>query len=100
MDDCLLFAKSNSVLDDLITSLKSDFLLTSEGTVGPFFLGVDIHHTADGFLELVQPGLIKKIIAACGLQDSSQEHHIPATSILYADSDGPPRYRSLIGTVP
>jgi hypothetical protein len=72
-----------------MTSLKSDFLLTSEGSVGPF-LGIDIHHTADCFLELVQPGLIKKIIAACGLQDSSQDHHILATSILYADSDGPP----------
>lgn len=101
VDDCLLFAKSDSILDDLVTSLKNDFVLTSSGTVGAF-LGIDIHRTADGFLELVQPGFIKKIIAVCGLQDSSMEHHTPATDILHSDSSGPPRkhhwnYRSLIG---
>jgi hypothetical protein len=49
VDNCLLFAESDSVLDDLVTSLKNDFVLTSSGTVGAF-LGIDIRCTADGFL--------------------------------------------------
>jgi hypothetical protein len=52
VDDCLLFAKSDAVLDSIIASLQSKFNLTTEGDVGAF-LGVDIHRNADGFLELL-----------------------------------------------
>jgi hypothetical protein len=101
VDDCLLFAKSNEVLDSILASLEKNFILTSEGTVGAY-LGIDIHRTIDGFLELVQPGLINKIISACGLQDQSAEHLTPSTTILTSDLSGAPRehtwsYRSLIG---
>jgi hypothetical protein len=41
IDDCLLFTKSDAVLDSVISSLQSEFNLTSEGDVGAF-LGVDI----------------------------------------------------------
>jgi hypothetical protein len=100
VDDCLIFAKSGEVLDGIVAALEKEFVLTSEGSVGAY-LGIDIRHTPDGFLELTQTGLINKIIAACGLQDQSAEHHTPAT-ILTADSDGLPReyswnYCSLIG---
>jgi hypothetical protein len=37
------------------------------------------------FLELVQPGLINKIITACGLQDQSSQHNTAANMILTAD---------------
>jgi hypothetical protein len=101
VDDCLLFAKSNDILDSILASLEKDFVLTSEGSVGAY-LGIDIRHTTDGFLELVQPGLINKIISACGLQDQSAEHLTPSTTILTSDLTGPPRdhtwnYRSIIG---
>jgi hypothetical protein len=101
VDDCLLFAKSDDVLDSVLASLEKDFVLTSQGSVGAY-LGIDIKRTSDGFLELTQTGLIQKIISACGLQDQSAEHTTPATTILTSDLHGPARehswnYRSLIG---
>jgi hypothetical protein len=101
VDDCLLFAKTDEILDDIIKSLQQNFELTSEGSIGAY-LGIDIRRTPEGFLELAQPGLIQKIIAACGLQDQSTTHDTPATTILVPDQYGLPRihhwnYQSLIG---
>ena len=101
VDDCLIFGKSDKTLDNVITALDNDFVLTSQGSVGAY-LGIDIKRTPHGYIELTQTGLINKIITACGLQDQSDEHTIPATTILTADPSGPPRehhwnYRSLIG---
>jgi hypothetical protein len=62
VDDCLLFAKTDKILDSVVASLESEFNLTSQGDVGAF-LGVDIQRNADGYLELKQPGLITKIIS-------------------------------------
>jgi hypothetical protein len=46
---------------------------------------------ADGKLKLLQPGLIQKIVADCGLQDGSHTHDIPAeTKILQCDPLGAP----------
>jgi hypothetical protein len=86
----------------LITSSQQEFILTVEGDVG-FFLGIDIKHHPDGKLELLQPGLIKKIVADCDLQDISHTHNTPSESkILQHDPLGPPRemswnYQSTIG---
>lgn len=101
VDDCLLFAKEDSILDSLISSLQSEFNLTTEGDVGAF-LGVDIKRTSDGHIELVQPGLINKIITLCSLEDESNQHKTPSTDILHADPTGPEQehawsYRTLIG---
>jgi len=102
VDDCLLFSKEGAILDTLITSLQQEFILTVEGDVGAF-LGIDVKRHNDGKLELLQPGLIRKIIDACGLTDSSNTHDTPAeTKILQRDPLGPQRemqwdYRSIIG---
>jgi hypothetical protein len=101
VNDCLICGKSDIVVDPIVASLQKDFVLNSQGSVGAY-LSIDIHHTSEGFLELVQPGLINKIITSCGLQDQSSEHNTPATMILTADLTGPPRehswnYRSIIG---
>jgi hypothetical protein len=90
VDDCLFFAKTDLILDTLINNLKAKFNLTSQGDVGAF-LGIDIQRTSDGKLALVQTGLIKKIISFVGLESESNEHKTLATSILHADSTGPPR---------
>lgn len=84
VDDCLLFGKMDDILDSIVTSLQKDFVLTSQGSVGAY-IGIDICRTSDGFLELVQPGLINKIITACGLQDQSSQHNTAANMILTAD---------------
>jgi hypothetical protein len=43
----------------------------------------------DGYLELVQPILVKKINNLCGLEDESNQHKTLSTEILYADPNGP-----------
>jgi hypothetical protein len=88
IDDFLLFAKLDEVLDSVISSLHSEFNLTLKGDVGAF-LDVDIQRNADGFLELVQTGLITKIISLCGLENELNQHKTPSTDILCADSSGP-----------
>ena len=89
VDHCLLFAKTDTILDHIIASLRSDFNLTSQGDVGAF-LGIDIRHSANGYLELIQSGLIQKIISTCSLESESNEHKTPATQILHANLNGPP----------
>jgi len=101
IDDCLLFAKSDAILDSVIASLQPEFNLTLEGDVGTF-LGVDIKRTSECFLELIQPGLISNIISLCGLETESNQHKTPATTILNADPSDLEReqtwnYRSIIG---
>jgi hypothetical protein len=85
VDDCLIFGRSDDVLDTVISNLQKDFVLTSQGSVGAY-LGIDICCTPDGHLELCQPGLINKIITACGLQDQSSSWYTPSTMILTADT--------------
>ena len=50
----------------LITSLHQDFMLTDKGDVRAF-LGLDINQNEIGQLELMQFGLIKKMIEECSL---------------------------------
>lgn len=83
VDDCLIFAKEDSTLDSVIDNLHSNFNLTSQGRVG-VFLGINIKRTPDNNLELVQPGLIS-IISYVGLENESNEHKAPATTILHPD---------------
>ena len=93
---------TDAVLDDFLSKLESTFSLTSEMDVGAF-LGIDIIRNPDGFMELTQPGLIRKIIQACGLDAESKRHDTPAlTTILRKDEHGAQRehawkYRTLIG---
>jgi hypothetical protein len=82
-------------------TLQQNFTLTSQGSVGAY-LGIDIKRTPESYLELSQPGVIQKIIMACGVQDQSCEHITPSTMILTADATGPPRehnwnFRFIIG---
>lgn len=101
VDDCLLFAKTDSILDSLISSIQSEFNLTTQGDID-VFLRVDIKCNADGYLELFQPGLINKVISFCGFENESNQHKTPFTNILHADPDGPDRehtwnYHVIIG---
>jgi hypothetical protein len=102
VDDYLLFSRETKIIDDIITSLRSEFVLTVEGDAGAF-LGIDIKRNSEGHIELTQPGIIQKIIAECGLEDNSNQHDTPSTTtILQRDEYGPPRelkwhYRRMIG---
>jgi hypothetical protein len=41
VDDCLLFARTDTVLDSTIAALERNFVLTSQDSVGAYF-GIDI----------------------------------------------------------
>ncbi|MFN9980399.1 MAG: hypothetical protein ACK53Y_10815, partial [bacterium] len=89
------------VLEDLISSLTTEFKLTYKGDVGAY-LGIDIKHRQDVSLELLQQGLIQKVITAAGLESNSAQHDTPATAILHDDPTGSERehnwnYRAVIG---
>ena len=47
VDDCHLFAKEDSALENVILSLKEDFILTCDGDVGDF-LGSAIARNVKG----------------------------------------------------
>ena len=102
VDDCLIFSRENKPLDDVITSLRTEFVLTDEGDAGAF-LGLDIKTNPEGHIELTQPGIKQKIITECGLEENSNQHATPAiTTTLQKDENGPPRellwsYRMMIG---
>jgi hypothetical protein len=85
VDDCLLFSKDNSILDNVLNHLRTTFKITSEADVGAY-LGLDIKRNSDGFLEITQPGLINKVITVCGLDNESNEHKTPADGILHAST--------------
>ena len=113
-DDCLVFAPDQTIIDGVISDLKSDgFLLKDEGDVSAF-LGVDIVRKSGptGEIKMTQTGLIQQIVEDLGLIPSAESKRThqspptlkftPASQILHPDPDGQGRreswnYRSLIG---
>lgn len=101
-DDCLIFAKNDAVIDDLINNLSTTFHLEDQGRVNDF-LGINLAmdpHTKS--ITLTQTGLIDSILTDLNLSDSSNMKTTPADSILHHDPTGIPRqdswkYRSIIG---
>ena len=64
VDDCILIAKDESVLQDFIISLESgpeNFIFTDEGSMSSY-LGVAINKLPNKGFELTQPHLIDRII--------------------------------------
>jgi hypothetical protein len=73
------------VLKVILKHLGTSFWITSDTNVGAY-LGLDIKCNTEGFLEIMQPGLIHKVIMICGLDNESNEHKTPADSNLYAST--------------
>ena len=102
VDDCLIFAEDDTVINDLIKALLADFLLQDEGDVTAF-LGVQIRKDPKTkTLILTQLNLIQQILHDVGLCGQSKGKETPTDSILHADIDGLARvdrwnYRSVIG---
>ena len=104
VDDLLIYSRSDTAIDDLITKLKEDniWIRKEDSTAG--FLGVDMKEGPDGSLTLTQTGLIDRIISALGLHSSySTKKDTPAeTAPLPKDANGEPadptfNYPSIIG---
>jgi hypothetical protein len=87
VDDCLVFSPDNSVLEGVINRLGTKFKITVEDTVTTY-LGLDVSRNEEGNILVRQPGLIDKVIALCGLEKESNQHHIPADTILQPNLSG------------
>ena len=92
VDDVLFFSKDKQKIRDLIKSLKQQFQLTeeAEGEDVFSFLGVEVtKNPTDGTITLKQTGLIKKVLAYCGMSDCNDKDS-PANSVpLGSDVYGP-----------
>ena len=109
-DDCIIFHKEERVIDELISSMRDpkdrnleQFILNVEDDYAGF-LGIDIKRYGDGTRELVQTGLIDRILKALSLDNDQVTTRLePAgRKPLGKDEEGPPRketwsYPSLIG---
>jgi hypothetical protein len=99
-DDCLIFAKSDQIIDNLIEDLRKDYLISDTGTVQDF-LGIRITKDSKGRIHMIQTGLIDSIIRDTGLTDG-KTRETPVDQILHPDKNGPPHiekwnYHSIIG---
>ncbi len=101
-DDCLIFARDDTIINDLIKNLSETFILEDQGSVNDY---LGIHINTDPLTNTIlmsQTGLIESIISDVGLTSDSNTKTTPSDSILYPDRDGAPRqetwnYRSIIG---
>jgi hypothetical protein len=61
-DDCLIFTREDSIIDDLIQNLSNIFMLDDQGNVSDF-LGIRMtSHPDTKTIHMVKPGLIYSII--------------------------------------
>jgi len=87
VDDCLFFARDESKIEAMIKDLQKDFSLEPEKDVDAF-LGIEIRRHKDGTIELIQPGLIQRILTLCGMEDCNTKA-TPADEVpLGTDKDG------------
>lgn len=112
VDDCIFFSRKKQKIDALIDSLRNPkspkyiaFTLNVESDYEGF-LGIDIRpsKTVNGALELLQTGLIDRIISALDLDDDDVaiRKEPAAANPIGKDESGPPRreswsYPSVVG---
>lgn len=105
MDDCLFFARDASAIDRVIDDLQrpnpTAFKLKVESDVAGF-LGILTKKQDDGSIELLQTGLINRILKMMGLEDASVKWTPAETTPLRKDLNGSPcverwSYASIVG---
>ena len=89
VDDCGIAAPEQKYIDEFITALENKgFTLTWEGSFSEF-LGIKFTENKEaGTITLTQKGLIKKIIAATGMEDCNPNWTPASTTTLGIDPDG------------
>ena len=100
VDDAILFSKHTIYIEEILSSLTSEFHLTDEGDFNTY-LGVSVNKIDTYMLKLSQPNLIEKIIKTLGLENAKTAP-TPASIILTKDENGEERehkwnYRSVVG---
>ena len=97
------FVEKKETAEALIKSLeRKGFTITMEGSFMEY-VGIQYNHLVDrSSVEMVQPGLISKIIKATGMTECNP-NKVPTTkAVLRSDPDGGPmddkwNYRSVVG---
>jgi hypothetical protein len=87
-DDCLIFAPSQAIINEIVSSLSATYLLEDQGDVHDY-LGIRI--IKDPVTTMSQTGLINSILQDLGLSASSNTKNTPSNAILHVDSRGLPR---------
>jgi hypothetical protein len=92
VDDCLFFAREERDIDSVIDDLQNNekfqrFQLKYEEEVAGF-LGILIQRKEDGSIELLQEGLIDRILVTLGLQDCRTSATPAESKTLGKDLDG------------
>jgi histone deacetylase 1/2 len=103
VDDVGIAAPASTLIDQFVSDLKSrGFELTKEGSFSEF-LGIKFEEDkAAGTITLTQKGLIKKVIAAAGLEHCNPTRTPAASAALGIDPAGEPyseswNYPSIVG---
>jgi hypothetical protein len=105
VDDSFFFAKDNTDIDAVIESLRRlepmSFDLNIKDDVAGF-LGILMHKQDDGSIELLQTGLIDRVLKIMGLEDSHDKSMPSEVKALRKDEDGEPcsepwSYASVVG---
>ena len=105
VDDMIALARNQKVLEKLVNNLKKrNYILTDEGSLSKY-MGVDVRPKQNGYLELVQPFLIQRIIDLLGIEGDTVHNTKPTLAVkllLHKDLRGKSRknqwnYRLAIG---
>ena len=102
VDDCLFFAKNQSIIDNVIEGIREVFMALEKEDDVAGFLGVKLTKHEDGRIEMTQTGLIKRIINAMGLDNSNPKGTPTIEGTLPKDLNGEPcnenfNYASVVG---
>jgi hypothetical protein len=93
-DDCLIFAREDATIDNLISELNKTYLLEDQGNVLDY-LGIRItNDPTSKTITMQQTGLIESIISDVGLTTTSNTKTTPSDSILHSDPSNTPRQES------
>lgn len=101
VDDCLMFAKEDKHVDNLMSSLSGQFKLTDEGPIHAH-LGIEFKHLNGNRTQMSQPCLIERLLELLKLNNDCKMHDTPAIKILMQADKSKKKsqdwnYRSAIG---
>ena len=106
VDDCLFFARKREDIEAVVNSLDrkqgGDFDLGYEDSDVVGYLGIKMTKREDGSLELLQPGLVERVLKTLGLEKSAGKPTPSNMGVLVPDVDGEPPsepwgYSSVVG---
>jgi hypothetical protein len=102
VDDCLFFGPDASKIESFISELEHDGMSLTREDDAFNFLGVEVIRHDNGTTELLQKGLIEKVLKTMGMNDAKQKKTPAGRVPLGTDAQGDPfhedwEYASVIG---